>query len=149
MASAGPYASLHLAPDSYPCQHPTTQFFTGRECFFWYHPTQVVLDKGLLNGCVHVCESEGQVLLWHVYTNSIRCSLLLLMYCGLSVSQGEVVNATKTAEPIKVPFGCGLGWSQQPYVRRGLNIPRNWVNFGGHTWSCPDLPTVNILNLIQ
>ena len=38
------------------------------ECFFWYHPTQVVLDKGLLNGCVHVCESEGQVLLWHVYT---------------------------------------------------------------------------------
>ena len=29
MASAGLYASLHLAPDRYPCQHPTTQFFTG------------------------------------------------------------------------------------------------------------------------
>jgi len=28
VASAGPYASLHLAPDI-PCQHPTTQFFTG------------------------------------------------------------------------------------------------------------------------
>jgi len=24
------------------------------ECFFWYQPTQVVLDKGPLNGCVNV-----------------------------------------------------------------------------------------------
>ena len=31
VASAGPYASLHLAPDT--CQHPTTQFFTGRMPF--------------------------------------------------------------------------------------------------------------------
>jgi len=30
MASAGPYASLHLAPDRQPHQHPTTLFFTGR-----------------------------------------------------------------------------------------------------------------------
>jgi len=30
VASAGPYASLHLAPDRQPHQHPTTQFFTGR-----------------------------------------------------------------------------------------------------------------------
>ena len=27
VASAGPYASLHLAPDRQPHQHPTTQFF--------------------------------------------------------------------------------------------------------------------------
>ena len=27
VASAGPHASLHLAPDRQPCQHPTTQFF--------------------------------------------------------------------------------------------------------------------------
>ena len=33
MASAGPYASLHLAPDRQPCQHPTTLFFTGRMPF--------------------------------------------------------------------------------------------------------------------
>jgi len=26
MASAGPYASLHIAPDKQPRQHPTTQF---------------------------------------------------------------------------------------------------------------------------
>jgi len=29
VALAGPYASLHLAPDRQPHQHPTTLFFTG------------------------------------------------------------------------------------------------------------------------
>ena len=33
VASAGPYASLHLAPYRQPRQHPTTQFFTGRMPF--------------------------------------------------------------------------------------------------------------------
>jgi len=33
VASAGPYASLHLTPDRKPRQHPTTQFFTGRMPF--------------------------------------------------------------------------------------------------------------------
>ena len=33
VASAGPYASLHLAPDRQPRQHPTAQFFTGRMPF--------------------------------------------------------------------------------------------------------------------
>jgi len=33
VASVGPYASLHLAPDRLPCQHPTTQFFTDRMPF--------------------------------------------------------------------------------------------------------------------
>jgi len=33
VASAGQYASLHLAPDSKPCQHPTTQIFTGQTPF--------------------------------------------------------------------------------------------------------------------
>jgi len=33
VASAGPYASLHLAPDREPRQHLTTQFFTGRMPF--------------------------------------------------------------------------------------------------------------------
>jgi len=32
-AAAGQYASLHLAPDRKPCQHHTTQFFTGRMPF--------------------------------------------------------------------------------------------------------------------
>jgi len=33
VTSAGPYASLHLAPDRLPCQQPTTLFFTGRMPF--------------------------------------------------------------------------------------------------------------------
>ena len=33
MASAGPYASLHLAPDRQPRQYTTTLFFTGRMPF--------------------------------------------------------------------------------------------------------------------
>ena len=33
MASAGQYASLQLAADRQSCQHPTTQFFTGRMPF--------------------------------------------------------------------------------------------------------------------
>ena len=33
VASAGPYTSLHLAPDRQPCQHPTTHVFTGRMPF--------------------------------------------------------------------------------------------------------------------
>jgi len=33
VASAGPYASLHLTPDRQQHQHPTTQFFTGRMPF--------------------------------------------------------------------------------------------------------------------
>ena len=33
VASAGPYASLHLAPGRKPCQNPTAQFFTGRMPF--------------------------------------------------------------------------------------------------------------------
>ena len=36
MASAGPYASLHLAPDRWQRQHPTTQFFTGRMPFLLF-----------------------------------------------------------------------------------------------------------------
>ena len=33
VASAGPYASMHLAPDRQPRQYPTTLFFTGRMPF--------------------------------------------------------------------------------------------------------------------
>ena len=33
VASAGPYANLHIAPDKQPCQHPITQFFTERMPF--------------------------------------------------------------------------------------------------------------------
>ena len=41
VASAGPYASLHLAADRYPRQHPTTQFFSQAGCPSC-HPTNSV-----------------------------------------------------------------------------------------------------------
>ena len=43
MASAGPYASLHLAPDRQPCQHPTAQFSAGRMPFL--PPNQQALKQ--------------------------------------------------------------------------------------------------------
>ena len=48
VASAGPYASLHLAPDRQPHQHPTTHFLQARcpSC----HPTNSV--KALKELCV-------------------------------------------------------------------------------------------------
>jgi len=41
VVSAGPYASLHLAPDTWPCQHPTTQFFLQAGCPSC-HPTNSI-----------------------------------------------------------------------------------------------------------
>jgi len=48
VASAGPYASLHLAPDRLPRQHPTTQFFTGRMPFLPPNP-QHQRTEGMLS----------------------------------------------------------------------------------------------------
>jgi len=45
-AAAGPYASLHLAPDRR--QHPTTQFFTGQMPFL--PPSQ---QHQSTEGCAH------------------------------------------------------------------------------------------------
>jgi len=62
VASAGPYASLHLDPDRKPRQHPTTRLFTGQMPFLL--PNQQcqstegivynLYTKGPLNGCVCV-----------------------------------------------------------------------------------------------
>jgi len=53
VASAGPYASLHLAPDRQPHQHPTTQFFTGRMTFL--PPNQ---QRQSTEGCVLFFQKE-------------------------------------------------------------------------------------------
>jgi len=39
VASAGPYASLHLAPDRQPHQHPTTLFFNRPDALSAAQPT--------------------------------------------------------------------------------------------------------------
>jgi len=48
VASAGPYASLHLAPDRQPCQHPTTQVFLQAGCPFCRPTDSVKALKAIL-----------------------------------------------------------------------------------------------------
>ena len=63
MASAGPYASLHLAPDRQLRQHPTTQFFTGRMPFL--PPNQQRQSTEGNHSVIHVPKFIGiEQLLW-------------------------------------------------------------------------------------
>jgi len=82
VASAGLYASLHLAPARRPCQHPTTQFFTDRMPFLpptnsvkalkanFKHENrhkssgylEITIERGGSNMQMCWCSAEG---LWH------------------------------------------------------------------------------------
>ena len=101
MASAEPYANLHIAPDKWPHQHPTTQFFQAGcpSC----RPTNSVKalkeasDNLVINGIIS-CKSADVP--WSV------CVLV------------TTVNFTKMTELIKLPF---LVW---PYMDPG-NQTRN------------------------
>jgi len=71
VASAGPYASLHLAPDREPRLHPTTQFFTGRMPFL--PPNQQRQStEGILthwhNYMIHNVD-----ILWLLYSMVMQC----------------------------------------------------------------------------
>jgi len=59
VASAGPDASLHLAPGRQPHQHPTTQFFIGRMPFLPPNQQQLKLTGNVQGGPKNrtVCES--------------------------------------------------------------------------------------------
>ena len=46
VASAGPYASLHLAPDGLPRQHPTTQFFYRPDASKKYRQVNKLIIQG-------------------------------------------------------------------------------------------------------
>ena len=48
MASAGPYASLHLTPDRQPRQHPTTQTLAITQSAMWLLLLGLVLSVCLL-----------------------------------------------------------------------------------------------------
>jgi len=73
VASAGPYASLHLAPDRQPRQHPTTQYFTGRMPFL--PPNQ---QRQSTEGTPITC-----------YTTVFHCRLpSVLLHCWLGGRKG-------------------------------------------------------------
>ena len=82
VASAGPYASLHLAPDRQPRQHPTTQFFYRPDALPATQPTaskqwrtQVSqYQKGKTNlDFTEARDSEWQ---WHQLGHMQVCTLL-------------------------------------------------------------------------
>ena len=64
-----------------------------------------------------------------------RWGLLLLLQRGLSVSLLDTtVSPTKTVEPIKVPFGGGLGYAKEPRIRLERGYPEGKVQFWGLLW---------------
>ena len=44
------------------------------------------------------------------------------------------MSPTKTVEPIKVPFGHGLGWAKEPRIRLERGYPEGKVQFWGLLW---------------
>ena len=71
VASAGPYASLHLAPDRLPRQHPTTHFFTVRMPFLLPNQ-QCQSTEG--NGTLHLLvQYTTNVIQNHVCINELAC----------------------------------------------------------------------------
>jgi len=58
------------------------------------------------------------------------------------------VSRPKTDEPIEVPFGVWTREAKEPRITWGPGSPREGALWG-HIWACPDLPDVDILNLIR
>ena len=85
VASAGPYASLHLAPYRQPCQHPTTQFFTGRMPF---------LPPSQQHQCTEGRNERGPyrfAIVWVKPCRYISCSARLLC-CAASAPRQVVLK---------------------------------------------------------
>jgi len=79
VASAGPYASLHLAPDRQPCQHPTTHqrlncnrrvTFSIRSIRVAYMPSHYLKTRLCLHNRKYI---------------TIFCALEVCAWCGCSV----------------------------------------------------------------
>jgi len=74
VASAGPFASLQLAPGRQPCQHPTTHFFTGRMPFLLpnqQHQSTAYNNYSLCALTLLVGRQEG-----HPACKKLSCGLL-------------------------------------------------------------------------
>jgi len=82
MASAGPHASLHLAPDRQPCQHPTTQAGCP-SC----RPTNSV--KALKAKCC---------------TTTIIIIIICHPMAGRAISPVTITFPTKNSQQIKIIF---------------------------------------------
>jgi len=65
VASAGPYASLHIAPDKKPCQHPTTQFFTGRMPFLPPNQQRQCTEGIIQNALYNIAHNTAIINFWN------------------------------------------------------------------------------------
>ena len=140
------------------------------ECFFWYRPTRVVPDQRPLNGrCCCCCLRVNlynfsahfkRSLITHLLGSTamygVRCGVLLLMFCGLSVSSvclcslAQPQALQKWMNRLRCCLGCEFAGTEEPCSRwRGQKLPRGQGTFGGHSCTCPDLPAVDILNDIR
>ena len=70
VASAGLYASLHLAPDRQPRQHPTTQFFTSRMPFL--PPNQQRQSTEGISDSASKIQRQPQQIISHLDTSHSR-----------------------------------------------------------------------------
>ena len=101
---AGPYASLHLAPDRQPCQHPTAQFLEAG-CPSG-HPTNS--DKALK--AIIVGRDRIVVSTSHGYRNTHTHTRLTTLFPGVPRSAG-------TRKPIWILLqqetvsGSGISWA--------------------------------------
>ena len=65
------------------------------------------------------------------YNGSIRCGLLLQMFCGLCVCLlAPAVSCAKMAEPIEMPFGVWTRVVLKNHVLGGAQIPVGRGSFG-------------------
>ena len=93
VASAGPYANLHLAWDRQPRQHPTTQFFTGRMPFLLPNhecqSTEGNSTEGNLEAgqkfSYHSTSYSRIRLQFTTHNETLLDGLILLSYCQLSL----------------------------------------------------------------
>ena len=117
VASAGPYASLHLAPDRQPCQHPTTQFFTGRMPFLTpnqQHQSTEGITQHSTTELYILCWSEHKLspTLATVHYSSPDNAIGLVAQCELSgYDKLEAVGRKFSHRPGNPATGGVVRWS--------------------------------------
>ena len=129
VVSAGTYASLHLAPDRLPCQHPTTQFNTGWMPFlpiYWIGlgiKTTANQVLTITEAQEHCCCNSWQVCTGrhenHTQINSsVRLSYNLLHHIS---TKKCAVNNDEGSMQLTAGLLIGTG--------RGNMLSANWLGF--------------------
>ena len=84
------------------------------ECFFWYRPARVVLDKRPLGGCVCVSMDKSK---WHVTTDGNICCHGLWIYTILHTEEPKncqlrhkSLGSSDERTLINLGFNAGFGY---------------------------------------